>query len=169
MFLEERAVSDYRKTPGDKDLVCEQLASAIRYPSSLSYGRLKLLPFWDPLRGDPRFNKSSPFSPRRGSAQPARRCAGGSRANASPARTEGVLAFANFVGCARFDSFRPPAGARSFAREMAVCSTRVPCLYRSSYQNKFRTFPRNLAPDFGQYTCEHAQPRQQLSTEGISI
>jgi cell wall assembly regulator SMI1 len=23
----------------------------------LSYGRLKLLPWWDPLRGDPRFEK----------------------------------------------------------------------------------------------------------------
>jgi hypothetical protein len=23
----------------------------------LSYGALKLLPFWDPLRGDPRFEK----------------------------------------------------------------------------------------------------------------
>ena len=42
---------------GDKDLACEQLATALRYPSSLSYGRLKLLPFWDPLRGDPRFEK----------------------------------------------------------------------------------------------------------------
>ena len=42
---------------GDKDLACEQLATAIRYPSSLSYGRLKLLPFWDSLRGDPRFEK----------------------------------------------------------------------------------------------------------------
>jgi hypothetical protein len=42
---------------GDKDLACERLAIAIRYPSSLSYGRLKLLPFWDPLRGDPRFEK----------------------------------------------------------------------------------------------------------------
>src|SRR5438552_1221905 len=42
---------------GDKDLACEQLASVIRRPSSLSYGRLKLLPFWDPLRGDPRFEK----------------------------------------------------------------------------------------------------------------
>ena len=41
----------------DKDLACEQLAGAIRYPSSLSYGKLKLLPFWDPLRGDPRFEK----------------------------------------------------------------------------------------------------------------
>jgi TolB-like protein/DNA-binding winged helix-turn-helix (wHTH) protein/cytochrome c-type biogenesis protein CcmH/NrfG len=42
---------------GDKDLACEQLANALRYPSPLSYGELKLLPFWDPLRGDPRFEK----------------------------------------------------------------------------------------------------------------
>jgi hypothetical protein len=25
--------------------------------SDLSYGQLKLMPFWDPLRGDPRFEK----------------------------------------------------------------------------------------------------------------
>jgi len=42
---------------GDKDLACEQLTIAIRPPSRLSYGRLKLEPFWDPLRGDPRFEK----------------------------------------------------------------------------------------------------------------
>jgi hypothetical protein len=30
---------------------------AIRPPSTVSYGQLKLLPFWDPLRGDPRFEK----------------------------------------------------------------------------------------------------------------
>jgi serine/threonine-protein kinase len=42
---------------GDKDLACEQLASAIRLPTDLSYGQLKLLPYWDPLRGDPRFEK----------------------------------------------------------------------------------------------------------------
>src|SRR5437899_1873546 len=40
---------------GDKDLACEQLASVIQRPSGPSYGELKLLPFWDPLRGDPRF------------------------------------------------------------------------------------------------------------------
>src|SRR3989442_11209233 len=40
---------------GDKDLACEQLAVATRRPGSPSYGNLKLLPFWDPLRGDPRF------------------------------------------------------------------------------------------------------------------
>ena len=42
---------------GDKDLACEQLAVATRFPSSPSYGELKLLPFWDPLRGDPCFEK----------------------------------------------------------------------------------------------------------------
>jgi TolB-like protein/Tfp pilus assembly protein PilF/predicted Ser/Thr protein kinase len=42
---------------GDKDLACEQVASIIRRPSNVSYGQLKLLPFWDPLRGDPRFEK----------------------------------------------------------------------------------------------------------------
>jgi hypothetical protein len=42
---------------GEKDLACEQLAVAIRRPSNLSYGQLKLMPFWDPLRGDPRFEK----------------------------------------------------------------------------------------------------------------
>jgi len=42
---------------GDKDLACEQLTLAIRPPSTVSYGQLKLLPFWDPLRGDPRFEK----------------------------------------------------------------------------------------------------------------
>ena len=42
---------------GDKDLACQQLAIAIRPPSRLTYGELKLLPFWDPLRGDPRFEQ----------------------------------------------------------------------------------------------------------------
>jgi hypothetical protein len=42
---------------GDKNLACEQLAVAIRHPSRLSYGELKLLPWWDPLRGDSRFEK----------------------------------------------------------------------------------------------------------------
>jgi TolB-like protein/Tfp pilus assembly protein PilF len=45
---------------GEKDLACEQLATAVRSPYSgveLSYGELKLMPWWDPLRGDPRFEK----------------------------------------------------------------------------------------------------------------
>jgi len=42
---------------GEKDLACEQLAIAVRPPSNVSYGELKLMPWWDPLRGDPRFEK----------------------------------------------------------------------------------------------------------------
>jgi serine/threonine protein kinase/tetratricopeptide (TPR) repeat protein len=42
---------------GDNDLACEQLARAARLPNGGSYGELKLLPFWDPLRGDPCFEK----------------------------------------------------------------------------------------------------------------
>ena len=45
---------------GEKDLACEQLATAVRFPTSgldLSYGELKLMPLWDPLRGEPCFEK----------------------------------------------------------------------------------------------------------------
>ncbi|PYL29002.1 MAG: hypothetical protein DMF39_07850 [Verrucomicrobia bacterium] len=45
---------------GEKDLACEQLATAVRYPTSgmaLSYGELKLMPWWDPLRGEPCFER----------------------------------------------------------------------------------------------------------------
>ena len=42
---------------GDTALACAQLGVAIRYTSSLSYGQLKLMPWWDPLRGDPCFEQ----------------------------------------------------------------------------------------------------------------
>jgi TolB-like protein/Flp pilus assembly protein TadD len=45
---------------GDKELALQQLETGLRAPAAsvvLSYGSLKLLPFWDPLRGDPRFEK----------------------------------------------------------------------------------------------------------------
>ena len=42
---------------GNKDLACEQLVRASRLPGGVSYGELKLLPWWDPLRGDPCFEK----------------------------------------------------------------------------------------------------------------
>jgi serine/threonine-protein kinase len=42
---------------GEKDVAYEQLLAAMRRPNSLSYGQLKLLPFWEPLRGDPRFEQ----------------------------------------------------------------------------------------------------------------
>ena len=42
---------------GDKELACEQLNAAVHTVGTLSFGQLKLLPYWDPLRGDPRFEK----------------------------------------------------------------------------------------------------------------
>ena len=45
---------------GDKDLAVQQLELGVRTPAAgivVTYGGLKLLPFWDPLRGDPRFEK----------------------------------------------------------------------------------------------------------------
>jgi hypothetical protein len=42
---------------GDKDLACRQLVVATRPPRTATYGQLKMLPFWDPLRGDPCFEK----------------------------------------------------------------------------------------------------------------
>jgi TolB-like protein/class 3 adenylate cyclase/Flp pilus assembly protein TadD len=42
---------------GEKDHAFEQLAIAARIPGPLSYGQLRLHPLWDPLRGDPRFEK----------------------------------------------------------------------------------------------------------------
>jgi len=45
---------------GEKELALQQLQTGLRAPivsQVLSYGALKLLPFWDPIRGDPRFEK----------------------------------------------------------------------------------------------------------------
>ncbi len=42
---------------GEKDRAIEQIAAVERVPNTLSYGVLKLHPYWDPLRGDPRFEK----------------------------------------------------------------------------------------------------------------
>jgi tetratricopeptide (TPR) repeat protein len=45
---------------GEKELALQQLETGLRAPVAsevVSYGALKLLPFWDPLRGDPRFEQ----------------------------------------------------------------------------------------------------------------
>jgi TolB-like protein/Tfp pilus assembly protein PilF len=45
---------------GEKELALQQLEAGVRGPvaaNMLSYGVLKLLPVWDPLRSDPRFEK----------------------------------------------------------------------------------------------------------------
>jgi len=42
---------------GEKDEACKQLAIATKLPGDISYGELRLDPEWDPLRGDPQFEK----------------------------------------------------------------------------------------------------------------
>jgi len=42
---------------GEKELACEQLAAARKHSREVSYGQLKLLPSWDPLRGEPCFEE----------------------------------------------------------------------------------------------------------------
>jgi TolB-like protein len=42
---------------GEKDLAIDQIKATLQHPGDLSYGFLKLHPYWDPLRGDPRFEK----------------------------------------------------------------------------------------------------------------
>jgi TolB-like protein/class 3 adenylate cyclase/Flp pilus assembly protein TadD len=42
---------------GEKDKAIEELERSLRFPGRLSYGQLKLFSQWDPLRGDPRFEK----------------------------------------------------------------------------------------------------------------
>jgi serine/threonine-protein kinase len=42
---------------GEKDRSFKRLEKAAQLPGYLSYGELRLHPKWDPLRGDPRFDK----------------------------------------------------------------------------------------------------------------
>jgi serine/threonine-protein kinase len=56
MFLAVNLAQIYAWT-GEKDFAIEQIATVERVPNILSYGLLKLHPYWDPLRGDPRFEK----------------------------------------------------------------------------------------------------------------
>lgn len=42
---------------GENDLAVKQLEALMRSPGQLNYGELRLHPYWDPLRGDARFEK----------------------------------------------------------------------------------------------------------------
>ena len=42
---------------GEKDLAVDQLSRTVQLPGGPQYGVLRLFPQWDPLRGDPRFEK----------------------------------------------------------------------------------------------------------------
>ena len=54
----EKSANLAQISPGlEKDRAIEQIAAVERVPNTLGYGLLKLHPYWDPLRGDPRFEK----------------------------------------------------------------------------------------------------------------
>ena len=42
---------------GERELALGQLEAFTKTPGSYTYGNLRLSPMWDPLRGDPRFEK----------------------------------------------------------------------------------------------------------------
>jgi serine/threonine protein kinase/tetratricopeptide (TPR) repeat protein len=42
---------------GERDLAIEQLKTLAKIPAGISHGEIRLDPFWDPLRGDPRFEQ----------------------------------------------------------------------------------------------------------------
>ena len=42
---------------GERDLAFQQLEVLAKIPAGATYGDLCLNPYWDPLRGDPRFDK----------------------------------------------------------------------------------------------------------------
>jgi TolB-like protein/Tfp pilus assembly protein PilF len=42
---------------GERDQAIQRLQTLARLPAGVSYGEIRLDPFWDPLRGDPRFEK----------------------------------------------------------------------------------------------------------------
>ena len=42
---------------GEKELALDQIAAALQAPGHITYGQLRLHPWWDAIREDPRFNK----------------------------------------------------------------------------------------------------------------
>jgi hypothetical protein len=42
---------------GERELALGQLEAFTKTPGDHTYGNLRLSPLWDPLRGDPRFEK----------------------------------------------------------------------------------------------------------------
>ena len=42
---------------GEKELALDQIAAALQGPGHITYGQLRLHPWWDAIRQDPRFDK----------------------------------------------------------------------------------------------------------------
>ena len=55
LFVEMRA--EIAAIAGDNNLALDELAISAQQPNGTTYGDLKFNPLWDPLRGDPRFEK----------------------------------------------------------------------------------------------------------------
>ena len=56
----QRTLAKRNPDVSSEELASQQLETGLRASDAsyaLSYGALKLMPFWDPLRGDPRFEK----------------------------------------------------------------------------------------------------------------
>jgi hypothetical protein len=54
---------------GERDLAIQQLSACAERSSFTDYGDLKLSPYWDALRGDPRFEKiAASVAPRQGTS-----------------------------------------------------------------------------------------------------
>ena len=51
------AMAEFAVQAGKKDLALEQLATSAQNAVGVDYGDLRFNPLWDPLRGDPRFEK----------------------------------------------------------------------------------------------------------------
>src|SRR5206468_3142001 len=119
---------------GDKDLACEQLANVIRRPSSLSYGQLKLLPFWDPLRGDPRFEKLVEESKQPVALEPITQSA--------PEKSIAVLPFENLSRDPNNGYFAEGIQDEILTRLASIAGLKV--ISRTSTQ-RYQGKPRNLA------------------------
>src|SRR5262249_15726975 len=56
MWAQDRVAIIAAQT-GEEELALKQLATSAQSPAGVTYGNLKFNPIWDPLRGDPRFEK----------------------------------------------------------------------------------------------------------------
>src|SRR5262249_46265067 len=56
MWAQDRVAMIAAQT-GEEELALRQLETSARSPGGVTYGNLKFNPIWDPLRGDPRFEK----------------------------------------------------------------------------------------------------------------
>jgi TolB-like protein/Flp pilus assembly protein TadD len=115
---------------GEKDLALQQLAIAARIPGDLSYGELRLHPYWDPLRGDPRFDKIvASLAPQE-------------TPNTAPEKSIAVLPFENLSSDPNNAYFADGIQEEIVTRLASIADLRVTS--RTSTQ-QYQSKPRNLS------------------------